>query len=423
MCPPTSFTGWFIAPHLSPDGSWVLLAEMDISWWRRCRVVPFDASSSGKEVGPEGTCTWAQWSPDGKWMYFTVDTGSSGFHVWRQRFPDGAPEQVTPSGASEEEGLAMLPDGKSFVVAAGTQQSSIWLHDEKTGDKQITSEGYIFAPTLSPDGKKVYYLRRAGGSHSYANGELWVSDVEGGTAERLFPGLVLEHYSLSREGKKVVFTTEQGPRSGVWIAALDRTQPPRQLTFGGEQRAFFGRDGEIIYQGTQKSPRVMRMHEDGSQQQPVSDLVIMQLQNVSPSGRWALVGVTPPGGHGDRNTMTVAVPLPGGSPVTLCDSCTFGFGIVRFGAPFMAWTADEKSVFVPLRYFGFGTGKTLVIPTSAGSSPPAFVNGPSSEEQLEHLLGAQIINEDNAYPGQSRARYVAVRRSTKANLFRIYLPQ
>ena len=69
----------------------------------------------------------------------------------------------------------MLPDGKSFIVAAGTQRSSIWLHDEKAGDKQITSEGYAFAPTLSPDGKKVYYLRRARGSHSYLNGELWVS--------------------------------------------------------------------------------------------------------------------------------------------------------------------------------------------------------------------------------------------------------
>ena len=96
---------------LSPDGKWILLAEMDIAWWGRCRVVPFDGSSNGIQAGPEGACTWAQWSPNGKWMYLTVDTGSSGFHVWRQRFPDGTPEQVTPSGASEEEGLAMLPDG------------------------------------------------------------------------------------------------------------------------------------------------------------------------------------------------------------------------------------------------------------------------------------------------------------------------
>ena len=182
---------------LSPDGKWVLLVEMDSAWWRRCRVVPFDGSSAGRQVGPQGSCTWVQWSPDGKWMYFTADTWKAGSHVWRQRFPDGAPQQLTPSGASEEEGLAIMPDGKSFITTAGTQQSAIWLHDDKTGEKQITSEGSWFFPTLSPDGKKVYSLRRISGSHSYFSGELWVSDVATGSADRLFPGLVLTHFRSS----------------------------------------------------------------------------------------------------------------------------------------------------------------------------------------------------------------------------------
>ena len=146
--PPDHMQGMVHRSALSPDGKWVLLVEMDSEWWRRCRVVPFDGSSAGRQVGPEGSCTWAQWSPDGKWMYFTVDTRTAGFHVWRQRFPDGAPQQLTPSGASEEEGLAIMPDGKSFITTAGTQQSAIWLHDDKTGEKQITSEGYSFFPTL-----------------------------------------------------------------------------------------------------------------------------------------------------------------------------------------------------------------------------------------------------------------------------------
>ena len=405
---------------LSPDGKWVLLAEMDIPWWNRCRVVPFDSSSAGKQVGPEGTCTWAQWSPDGRWMYFTADTGSSGFHVWRQRFPDGIPEQVTPSGASEEEGLAMMPDGKSLIVAAGAQQSAIWLHDSKTGDKQVTFEGYAFSPTLSPDGKKVYYLRRMGGSRSIVNGELWVSDVETGAAERLFPGMTLTHYSISQDGKKIVFATEQAQtRPGIWIADLDRTQPPRQLTFDGEFRVFWGRPGEIIYLG--KPGRLMRMNEDGSEQKSVSDLAIMQLQNVSPQGRWALVGVTPPGSHGDKNTMAVVVPLGGGSSIPVCVNCTFGYGIVHFAAPFITWTGDEKTVCVSLRYFGLGTAKTLVIPTSPGTPPPAFVKEAPSDEELRRIPGARLINDETVYPGPTRERYVTARQSAKTNLFRIYL--
>jgi Tol biopolymer transport system component len=161
-------------------------------------------------------------------------------------------------------------------------------------------------------------LRRVTGSHSYFSGELWVSDVATGAEERVFAGLVLTHFSISQDGEKVVFTTEQGQaRSGIWVGWLDGTQAPRQLTFGGEYRAFFGRPGQILYQGTQTSPKIMRINEDGSGQVAVSDLHIMQLQSVSPDGRWALVGVTPAGGHGDRNAMAIAAPLEGGAPITV----------------------------------------------------------------------------------------------------------
>ncbi len=420
--PPDHMQGMVHRSALSPDGKWVLLAEMDSAWWSRCRVVPFDGSSAGWQVGPEGSCTWAQWSPDGKWMYFTVDTGTSGFHVWRQRFPDGVPQQVTPSGASEEEGLAMMPDGKSFITTAGTQQSAVWLHDDKSGEKQITSEGYSFSPVLSPDGKKVYYLRRATGSHSYFSGELWVSDIATGAADRLFAGLVLTQFSISRDGKKVVFATEQGQtRSGIFIAWLDGTQAPRQLTFGGEYRAFFGRPGQILYQGAQTPPKVMSINEDGSGQAAASDLDIMQLQSVSPDGRWALVGVTPQGGHGDRNVIIEALPLGGGAAITVCDKCSFGFGITRSSAPLLSWSLDGRWMYVSLRYFPFGSSKTAVIPIAPGAAPPCFTTGFSSEADVARIRGARVINQDNVSPGVSPAHLLSTHRSAKANLFRIYL--
>lgn len=422
--PSDNLQGMVHRSALSPDGKWVLLVEMDSEWWRRCRMVPFDGSSPGRQVGPEGSCTWAQWSPDGKWMFFTVDTRTAGFHVWRQRFPDGEPQQLTPSGASEEEGLAMTPDGKSFITTAGTQQSAIWLHDDKTGDKQITSEGYSFLPTLSLDGKKVYYLRRVTGSHSYFSGELWVSDVETGTAERLFAGLVVTHFSISQDEKKVVFATEQGQaRSGIWVGWLDRTQAPRQLTFGGEFRAFFGKPGHILYQGAQIPQRIMSINEDGSGLVTVSDLDIMQLQSVSPDGRWALVGVTPPGGHGERNVMVIAVPLDGGVPITVCDICSAGFGTARSSVPLLSWSPDGKWVYVSLRPFPFGSSRTAVIPIKPGAPPPTFTEGFGSEADFARIPGSRLITQDEVSPGGSPDYFVNRRRSAKANLFRIYLPK
>ena len=142
--------------YLSPDGKWVLLVEMDIDHlWEPCRLVPADGSSSGQKVGPlGGGCTFAAWSPDGKWMYFTSNAVSAN-HIWRQRFPDGKPEQIT-AGPTEEEGIAMAPDGRSFVTAVSLQGASLWLHDAN-GDRQISIEGNAADSSIHADGSKLLY--------------------------------------------------------------------------------------------------------------------------------------------------------------------------------------------------------------------------------------------------------------------------
>jgi serine/threonine protein kinase/Tol biopolymer transport system component len=165
--PPTE-TGMAHRSYLSPDRRSVLVVEMANSRWLPCRVVPFDDNSAVRQVGPpDAPCTYASWSPDGQWIYLSVNTGA-GFHIWRQRFPDGAPEQVT-FGATEEEGIAMAPDGRSFVTSVGTSQSTVWIQDP-TGERQISSEGYGFLPSLSSDGRKLYYLVRAGSNGNFVTG-------------------------------------------------------------------------------------------------------------------------------------------------------------------------------------------------------------------------------------------------------------
>ena len=88
-------------------------------------------------------------------MYFGARVAGSA-HLWRQRFPDGKPEQMT-FGPYEEEGVAVAPDGRSLVTSVGTRRSTIWLHDN-TGERPVSSEGYALTPRLSNDSKRLFYL-------------------------------------------------------------------------------------------------------------------------------------------------------------------------------------------------------------------------------------------------------------------------
>ena len=201
-------------------------------------------------------------------MYFSADNGN-GYHIWRQRFPDAAPEQIT-SGATQEEGIELAPDGRSFVTSIGASYSTVWIHDSR-GERQITSEGYGLLPSVSPDGKKLYYLLRAGETRHFARGELWVTDLESGQRERLLPDFVMRHYAISPDGQRVVFVVPDNMgRSSVWLAALNGRSAPRQVTPIDGWEAYSAAGGYVVFMGQEKGAKfVYRIKEDGSQLQKV----------------------------------------------------------------------------------------------------------------------------------------------------------
>lgn len=119
--------------------------------------------------------------------------------------------------------------------------------------------------------------------------------------------------------------------------------------------------------------------------------------------------------------MSLAVPLEGGVPITVCDNCSFGFGITRSSAPLLSWSLDGKWLYVSLRQFAYGSSKTAVIPIKLGAAPPSFAKGFTSETDFERIPGAHLINQNDVSSGISQNYFVSTRRSAKANLFRIYL--
>ncbi len=242
---PADEVGMAHRSYISPDGDWVLVAEMDGIGWLPCRLVPMDGSSPGRPVGPpKAQCRSAAWSPDGRWMYLTTNAGGS-FHIWRQGFPDGKPEPVT-SGPTEEMGMAMVADGRSVISSVGTEQSMLWFRD-RAGERQVTSEGFAMFPQLSADGKKLYYLARSSESRAYIAGHLWVVALESGRRERLLPDFIIAQYHISNNGERIVFVAmDSKDRPNLWLAPLDRRRPPREVPSPAPFEAAFGGQGDLF---------------------------------------------------------------------------------------------------------------------------------------------------------------------------------
>src|SRR5262249_7586851 len=141
------------------------------------------------------------------------------------------PQQIT-SGLTEEEGIAVAPDGRSLITAVGQKQRTVILH-ESGGDRQISLEGYAYEPKLTPDGKQLLYRILRGAQPRSDATELWVADTASGQAEQLLPEIPMfgsPMYDVSGDSTKVVVSGRgREGKDRLWLAALDRRSPPRQI--------------------------------------------------------------------------------------------------------------------------------------------------------------------------------------------------
>jgi len=403
--------------YLSPDEKWVLLVEMDNDHlWEPCRLVPADGSSSGHKVGPPGGgCTFAAWSqPDGEWMYFTSNAVGAN-HIWRQRFPDGKPEQIT-AGPTAEEGIAMAPDGRSLVTAVSLEGASLWLHDS-SGDRQISLEGNAANPAFTADGSKLLYrvVREQPNEFAFYRdlGEVMVADLKTGRSEPLVPGFRALYFDISPDGRQVVMEApDNSGRERLWLAPLDRSAPVRQIPNVEGGQPHFGPAGEIFFRHNEGVSTadgslgfIYRVLPDGTGLRKAFEQPVNQFnfpRPISPDGR-SVFAWGPLPGNGSAAGQVFS--LEGKPPISLGGNGQVSWGA---GGAVLSYLAAPEAFFFPL---------------AAGQVLPRIPSGGfRSSEEIARLPGGRRIEGRLITPGPTPDVYAFYRGNTQRNLYRIPLP-
>ena len=402
-------TGMAHRSRVSPDGRLVLVSgEMTYYSWLPCHVTSFDGQQPPRVVGPvRAQCTNAAWSPDGKWMYFTANTGQ-GFHIWRQHTSGGAAEQLT-RGTTEEEGIDIAPDGRSFVTSIGTRQSTLWYHDG-SGDRQLTSEGYALTPSISPDGKRVYYLLRANAVSSFVSGALWMADLQTGRRQPLLQDFLIQQYAISPDGEQVLFiAADDSVSSPLWLASLDGRAAPRRLVAREVLSANFGAHADVVFAAKDGALNYIFRLDTRSgvttKVAPTGNLI-----SVSPDGRVA-IGWRPP-------NAAIAQPLDGGEAMVVCDDCVEAVSFESGPWPAaVSWSADGRFLYM-------AAGASMyAVPLEAGRALPAIPKGGfKTEQQVSSIAGARRVSGNLAFPGADPGSFAYTKVTTQRNIYRVAVP-
>jgi hypothetical protein len=310
------------------------------------------------------------------------------------------PEQIT-FGPTEEEGLAVAPDGRSLITSVGVRRSEVWIHDAG-GDRPLSSEGFTFRPVMSTSGKRVYYLMRKNSAS-----ELWSVELSSGKTEQLLPGSSVDDYAISPDEREVTYTTRSGGEPQIWLASVDRSSPPRLVIRGGDQVSF-GANGELVYRGLEEKQNFLyRIKKDGSGRERISNANILQKTAVSPGGDWVVAGLSVPG----EPAGFAAVSVRSGELVKICS----------YECPSW-WSPDGKIFYITTERVASTAGRTLAIPLAPGKVLPELPTaGIASRADRLEIPGIRQIGSGDVSAGNDPSVYVYTKRDFQGNLFRIPL--
>jgi Tol biopolymer transport system component len=246
----------FRSPRWSPDDHWLAFdGSLDIAFNHTVYVM----DSGGGEPKPVATAVNIQgiaWLPNGSGLVYASSAGSTMSYPpifnLRTVSKDGGPERQLTFGDESYVEPDMVAAGKVFASRV-RMQSDIWRFpvagsagdNIKNGVAITHQTGQVQTPSASPDGKEIVYLSDSGGHTN-----LWVARVDDSSPPRQVyferdPAVNIGVPIWSLAGDKIVFVRTRAGTPSEWLVNPDGSGP-RELVHDG-RAAVWSAQGRWLY--------------------------------------------------------------------------------------------------------------------------------------------------------------------------------
>ena len=280
--PVTTYPGLEVDPALSPDGNHVAFGWEGESGDNLDIYVKLVDGGTPVQLTNDPTQERAPvWSPDGRRIAFLRSTGFASSAIVVLPSLGGGPERrltevfsipvIDPSLAVNW--LSWAHDGTSLVFAdrkSSTTSAIFMCAVESCERHQLTHPQSSFddvAPSVSPDGKRLAFVRRR---HGLQTGTPFVLNVDGyrpvGEPHAVMKEDTVSNVTWARDGKSLIFDTGGRTESGIWRIALEGGTPEPILTNVRGSRPSVDRSGRrLVFQLTMTDVNIWRMPGPGSE--------------------------------------------------------------------------------------------------------------------------------------------------------------
>jgi len=225
-----SHDGLHVATFLSQHGGKTVLAILSRDGALVERQMPL----------PDGAAFRSpRWSPEDRWIAFdVVGDGAANHTLYITDTGTGAASKRLVN-ATFIQGVAWLPDGSGLVYASSAGSTMVYppifnlriVSKDGAPGRQLTFGDESYTDPDLVGGGRVFVSRVK------MQSDIWRYPVTGSAKDNTKNGVAITHQtgqiqtpSVSPDGKQVVYLSDSGGHANLWVAQVDGSSPPRQIS-------------------------------------------------------------------------------------------------------------------------------------------------------------------------------------------------